>query len=137
MSERALSNRVHFLGWRRDVPRVVKMSDVCILPSIDPSESFGMVLAEAMALGKPCIGSNVGGIPEVIEDGATGLICEPTADGLAGAMGRMLESDDIRSAMGQAGRRRVESLFTLERQASEAADALWCAVADKTGNGAT
>ena len=137
VSERALSDRVHFLGWRRDVPRVVKMSDVCILPSVDPSESFGMVLAEAMALGKPCIGSNVGGIPEVIEDGATGLVCEPTADGLAWAMGRMLESDDIRSAMGQAGRRRVESLFTLDRQAAEVADALWCAVADKTGNGAT
>jgi glycosyltransferase involved in cell wall biosynthesis len=119
-----LKERVHFLGWRNDVPRVVKASDVCILPSVDHSESFGMVLAEAMAQSKPCIGSNMGGIPEVIEDGVTGMICEPNAKGLADAMARMVESDDIRRKMGEAGRRRVESVFSLRRQVDEVAEAL-------------
>jgi glycosyltransferase involved in cell wall biosynthesis len=127
--ELGLKERVHFLGWRSDVPRVVKASDVCILPSVDHSESFGMVLAEGMAVSKPCIGSNMGGIPEVIEDGVTGLICEPTAEGLAEAMARMLESDDIRTTMGEAGRRRVESVFTLRRQVAEVAEALRYAAA--------
>ena len=124
-----LKERVHFLGWRSDVPRVVKASDVCILPSVDHSESFGMVLAEAMAQSKPCIGSNMGGIPEVIEDEVTGIICEPNAEGLARAMTRMLESDDIRRKMGEAGRRRVESVFSLRRQVDEVAEALSYAAA--------
>jgi len=127
--ELGLRERVHFLGWRSDVPRVVKASDVCILPSVDHSESFGMVLAEGMAVSKPCIGSNMGGIPEVIEDGVTGLICEPTAEGLAEAMARMLESDDIRTTMGEAGRHRVESVFSLRRQVAEVAEALRYAAA--------
>ncbi len=128
-AELGLQERVHFLGWRTDVPCVVKASDVCILPSTDHSESFGMVLAEAMAQSKPCIGSNMGGIPEVIEDGVTGIVCEPTAVGLSAAMARMLESDDERKSMGEAGRRRVETLFSLPRQVAEVADAFRCAMA--------
>jgi glycosyltransferase involved in cell wall biosynthesis len=116
-----LQGRVHFLGWRTDVPRVLKQSDVCILPSRDHSESFGMVLAEAMALGKPCIGSNFGGVPEVIADNETGLVCEPTVEALAEAMARLAASPDVRATMGQAGRRRVEEMFSLDRQADEIA----------------
>lgn len=124
VADLGLKDRVHFLGWRQDVPAVVKASDVCILPSISHCESFGLVLIEAMAQGKPCIGSTFGGIPEVIEDGVTGLVCEPTVEKLAAAMTRMLESVDTRQSMGEAGRRRVESLFSLERQTGAVADAI-------------
>jgi len=132
VAELDLQERVHFLGWRKDVPCVVMASDVSILPSVDHSESFGMVLAEAMAQGKPCIGSTMGGVPEVIEDGVTGLVCEPTAEGLAAAMARLCESEDLRRSMGEAGRRRVEDLFSLPRQAEQVADAFRIAVAAKT-----
>ena len=129
--ELGLEGRVHFLGWRNDVPAVLAAADVCILPST--SESFGMVLAEAMALGKPCIGSDVGGIPEVVEDGVTGLICEPTGESLARTMRCMLESAERRRAMGEAGRQRVEELFSLPRQAEGFADAFRYAIAAARG----
>lgn len=116
-----LADRVHFLGWRKDVPSVVRQSDVAILPSIDHSESFGLVLAEAMALGKPCIGSTVGGIPEVIEDGTTGVVCDPDPTALSGAMRRLIESPELRGRMGRAGFDRVRELFGLERQVSRIA----------------
>ncbi len=108
---------------------MIKASDVCILPSIDHSESFGMVLAEAMAQSKACIGTNMGGVPEVIEDGVTGLVCEPTAEALSAAMARVLESTDLRQRMGAAGRQRVETLFSLPRQAEEVAEAFRAAIA--------
>ena len=129
VTELDLLDRVHFLGWRDDVPSIVKASDVCVLPSRDHSESFGMVLAEAMAQGKPCIGSNMGGIPEVIDDRVTGLVCEPTEESLAEAMTQMLESPHMRQSMGEAGRLRVESAFSLPRQVAEFADAFRCAAA--------
>ena len=121
---RGLRGRVHLLGWRHDVPHVMNAADVAILPSLYHSESFGMVLAEAMALGKPCIGSNRGGVPEVIEDGVTGIVCEPDVESLAAAFSQMAESEDRREAMGRAGRERVEKLFGLGRQVEEIARVL-------------
>ena len=122
-----LTNRVRFLGWRADVPRVIAAADVCILPSLH-SESFGLVLAEGMVLGKPCIGSNVGGVPEVIEDGVTGTVCQPTAESLAEAMKAMVESGSLRSALGEAGRQRVRKLFDVSRQADKVACLLRAAI---------
>ncbi|HUT59388.1 MAG TPA: glycosyltransferase [Phycisphaerae bacterium] len=119
VDEQGLAERVHFLGWREDVPRLMEAADVCILPSRYHHESFGMVLAEAMALGKPCIGSRRGGIPEVIEVGVTGLLCEPDTESLASAMRKMVESEVLRASMGAAGRRRVEEVFNLGRQSDE------------------
>ncbi|HUS92996.1 MAG TPA: glycosyltransferase [Phycisphaerae bacterium] len=78
-----------------------------------------MVLAEAMSLGRACIGSTRGGIPEVIEEGVTGLLCEPVPLELAGAMLRMVESGPLRAKMGEAGRRRAQSLFNVGRQVAE------------------
>jgi glycosyltransferase involved in cell wall biosynthesis len=124
VDELGLKDRVHFLGWRTDVPRVINRCDVCILPSLDHSESFGMVLTEAMALEKPCIGSDFGGVPEVIDDGVTGIVCKPTTQTLASAMRRLAESDELRAAMGQAGYRRAQEKFSVARQAAEIAHAL-------------
>jgi len=116
-TELGLQNRVCFLGWRKDVPHVLETADVCILPSL--SESFGLALVEAMALGKPCIGTNLGGVPEVIEDGVTGLICEPSPEPLARSMMRLAGSRQIRNTMGEAGLKRAERLFDLPRQTQE------------------
>jgi glycosyltransferase involved in cell wall biosynthesis len=83
-------------------------------------EAFGMVLAEAMAFEKPAVGSAIGGIPEVIEDGITGLLNAPqdTAQ-LARNLLRLLNDPDLRSQMGKAGRRVVEEKFQLEKIVAE------------------
>jgi glycosyltransferase involved in cell wall biosynthesis len=121
-----VAGRVSFLGWRDDVPAVLAAADVALLASEE--ESFGMSLVEAMALGKPCVGTAVGGVPEVIEHGVTGLVAEGDAAALAGALGALVGSPDARAAMGDAGRRRCERLFTVDRQARELAAALDVAI---------
>ncbi|QGH34773.1 N-acetyl-alpha-D-glucosaminyl L-malate synthase BshA [Gracilibacillus salitolerans] len=72
--ELQLDQVVHFLGKQKNIPSLLSIADIKLL--LSEKESFGLVLLEAMACGVPCIGSNVGGIPEVIEDGVTGFIEE-------------------------------------------------------------
>ncbi|MFD0586935.1 N-acetyl-alpha-D-glucosaminyl L-malate synthase BshA [Paenibacillus sp. GCM10027627] len=67
-----LQDRVHFLGKQEDVAQVISLADVLLLPS--EKESFGLVALEAMACGVPTIGSNAGGIPELITHGETGYL---------------------------------------------------------------
>ncbi|ABS26829.1 glycosyltransferase [Anaeromyxobacter sp. Fw109-5] len=117
-----VESRVHFLGWRNDAAHVISRADVAILPSVQ--ESFGMVLAEAMALGKPCVGAKVGGIPEVIEDGVTGRVVPADAAAFAAALDPLVSSAALRHAMGDAGAHRVARLFTLEAQADRLARVL-------------
>ena len=80
--ELRIAHRVIFTGRRDDVPAVTAALDVAVLPSY--REAQGLSILEAMALSRPVIASNVGGIPEMIEDGRTGLLVEPhDADALA------------------------------------------------------
>lgn len=68
-----LQDYVLFLGKQENLDELYSISDLMLLPS--EKESFGLVLLEAMACGVPCIGTNIGGIPEVIDDGRTGFVC--------------------------------------------------------------
>jgi glycosyltransferase involved in cell wall biosynthesis len=131
VSELRLGQRVTFLGWRSDVARVMAATDVIILPSGE--ESFGMALVEGMALGKPCIGTSRGGVPEVVADGLSGLIREPTPEAFADAMITLAHSSELRERMGQEASRRVAELFALPRQAAAIADVLDAARAWKQG----
>jgi glycosyltransferase involved in cell wall biosynthesis len=87
---------------------------VFVLPS--GQEGFGIVFLEAMRFGKPCIGGNAGGTPEVIDEGTTGLLV-PYADhgALASSLERLLADAELRRRMGEAGRRRVRERFTYPR----------------------
>jgi len=86
-------------------------ADVFVLPS--EYEAFGIVLLEAMACKVPCIGTRVGGVPEVIRDGTDGLLVEyKDVRGLARAMIRLLSDFEERHRMGEAGRERVRREFT-------------------------
>ncbi len=81
-----LSDSIHFLGLRNDITQIYRAMDVFVLPSID-SEGMPRVLLEAMAAGVRCIGTNVGGTPEVLCDKAFGYVVEPgDSNALAEAM---------------------------------------------------
>ena len=89
-------------------------ADILVNPSL--SESFGRSLIEAMSCCVPVVATRAGGMPDVVGDGKTGLLVESNdPDGLAGAILQLLSDDELRSSMGQAGRRRVLELFTWEK----------------------
>ncbi len=110
----SLVDRLEFLGHVDPVEPLVAMLDVLVLPS--HSEALGLVLLEAGALGVPVVATAVGGIPEVVEDGVSGILVPPASPSeLADAVMRLLREPAIARAMGEAGRARVEREFTLER----------------------
>jgi glycosyltransferase involved in cell wall biosynthesis len=112
-AERGLTAHVRFLGQRADVPALLALSSLAVLPSL--AESFGFAALEAMSLGRAVVASRSGGLPEVVADGETGLLADVgDAAGLAAAMTALLRDPARREAMGAAGRARA-ALFTSER----------------------
>jgi glycosyltransferase involved in cell wall biosynthesis len=108
-----VDEHVRFLGRRPDVPALLALADVAVLPSL--AESFGFAALEAMDLGVPVVASTTGGLPEVVSEGVTGLLA-PTGDAsaLAAAVVRVLKDRDLAAALGRAGRERSR-FFTAER----------------------
>ncbi len=101
-----LSDRVRFLGFVDDVQPVLDSLDLFVLPSL--CETLGYALLEAMATELPAVGSRVGGIPEVIAPGETGILVPPREPiRLAEGLRALLNDPDLRARMGGAGRRRV------------------------------
>jgi glycosyltransferase involved in cell wall biosynthesis len=101
-----------FLGFRADAPRLIPAFDVVAVPS--HVEPLGNATLEAMAAGVPVVGSQVGGIPEMVVDGVTGFLVPPrTPMVLAGRLAEMARSPELRAAHGAAARRRVERHFSL------------------------
>lgn len=104
---------VRFLGGVDDAAkwRLVAGADIVVVPS--RYESFGLVAVEAMMFGKPVVSTRVGGIPEVVQDGVTGLLVAPgDAEALAAALRRLCEDPALRERMGAAGRARYLERFT-------------------------
>ncbi len=106
---------IEWLGTRHDVPEVLRSLDVVIVPSVYP-ESFGRTVIEAQAVGIPVVASRVGALPDIIEEGATGLLVEPgNPTALAAAIERLLSDDVLRRHLSQTARVRVEQRFGLEQ----------------------
>ncbi len=106
--------KVIFTGRRDDVPAVVAALDLAVLPSY--REAQGITILEAMALGRPVVASNVGGIPEMIEDGRTGLLVPPHDPvALADAIVRLLTDHPYADILARAGHDLVHQRFCLER----------------------
>jgi glycosyltransferase involved in cell wall biosynthesis len=110
--ELGIREKVIFTGTRKDVERIYAAMDVFVLPSTC-EEAFGMVLIEAMAMGKPVIGTMVGGIPELISDGINGILIPPgDENALAEAILKYLTDRDFAARVAASGRQTVESQFT-------------------------
>jgi glycosyltransferase involved in cell wall biosynthesis len=93
-----------------DVPKYHNMLSVFV--SVSNSESFGVAIIEASSCGKPVVVSNVGGLPEVVEDGITGIVVPPRdPDMTAQAIERLVVDRNLRTQMGNAGRERVRRLY--------------------------
>jgi glycosyltransferase involved in cell wall biosynthesis len=108
-----LSHRVKLLGFREDIPSLMRAVDVVVHTSLAP-EPFGRVLVEAMLVERPVIAADEGGAREIVVDGVTGLLVSPgDPDRLAEALRRLLDDPPLRLTMGQRGRARAEQRFTL------------------------
>jgi glycosyltransferase involved in cell wall biosynthesis len=112
----ALEGRVHLAGRRADTKPFLAAAQVACLSS--SSEAQPMALLEAMAAGLPVVATRVGGIPEMVEDGVTGLLVEPgDAGALAQALAQALADPEWSRRAGDSGRRRVEQVFSIHARA--------------------
>lgn len=111
---KSLHEMVIFAGVRRDIERMYAAMDIFTLPSTC-EEAFGMVLIEAMAMGKPVIATRVGGIPEIVEHEVTGILIPPhDAPALADAVARYIENRQFAARVAAEGRKLVERNFSDE-----------------------
>ncbi len=116
--ELGISQNCIFLGARRDIAEILSILDLLVLPSL--SEGLSMALLESMASRCPAVASRVGGIPELIEDGKTGLLVEPENPlALAEAIRSLLQNKDKAKEISLNARRRVEKEFTVEEMAKK------------------
>ncbi len=111
--ERRTSARVRYLGLRNDVEALLPAADLILAPS-RWHEAFCLTVAEAAASGVPAVAARVGGVPEVVLDGKTGLLIEPgDRAALLESCVRLLTDEPLRAAMAAAARRRAETSFSL------------------------
>jgi glycosyltransferase involved in cell wall biosynthesis len=119
-----LSDSIRFLGYvadRDDKAKLFLEHSIFVQSGrLDPRsarvENFGIVFAEAGAFCQAVIGPRIGGVPEVIEEGVTGLLAEPdNVDSLVEVLSKLLSDPELVQTMGKRGRERVEALFRYER----------------------
>jgi glycosyltransferase involved in cell wall biosynthesis len=124
--ELGLGGRVHFLGWRADPLPLMADMDLFLMPS--HWEGFGLVLLEAMSQSRPIVGTRVSAIPEIVQDGVTGLLVPPhDPPALARAIEQVLTDRALAERLGGAGRQRLEDHFSPQQMIDQTA-ALYQAV---------
>lgn len=117
VSKLGLDENVQLLGWvdRQELIHLYHASDIFVLPAIAVKgdvEGFGIVLIEASAAGKPVVSTRLGGIPDAVEDGKSGVLVEAGAwDELASVIADLLSDEELRQNMGYFGRERAKTQF--------------------------
>jgi len=112
--ELGIADRTYFLGLRRDIPEALAAADCFVLSS--DWEGNPLSVMEAMAAGLPVIATRVGGIPELVDTGAQGILTPPgDADAISRAMALMAERRDLREAWGGAAKMRATATFDINR----------------------
>ncbi len=110
-----LAGRVHFLGFRDDVPQLMRAVDVVAHTSTAP-EPFGRVIVEGMLAGRPVVATKAGGALEVVEDGATGLLVPPDAPHVLGeALQQLLTCPDLAARLARDGRAAARRRFSMQQ----------------------
>ncbi len=105
-----ISNNLTLTGNRTDVHRMLDSFELTVMPS--RKETFGVAAIEAMARRKPVVASRIGGLPEVVRHGQTGLLVDLCPDEVSEAVSYLLSNDSEREQMGTLGRILVEEKFT-------------------------
>jgi glycosyltransferase involved in cell wall biosynthesis len=117
VSKLGISEQVDFLSVRNDVPELLSAADSVLMPSL--TEGFPRTAIEAMAAGKPVIATNVGGTPEAIIDGETGILVPARdSDALASAIVRLVGDSDLQARLGAAGRERAAQNYSVDKYVS-------------------
>jgi glycosyltransferase involved in cell wall biosynthesis len=118
VEERGIGEDVRFLGGRADVPALLYRADITVLPSLH--DTFPFVIMESQLLGTPVVATNVGGIPEMIENDKTGLL-GPAQDAayLYSALKRLIQNQAYARILADEARRRAERRWTAERMAQQ------------------
>ena len=115
-----LTEQIKFLGWQRAMGSIFSRWDIFAMPSL--TEGFPMAALEAMAHGLPVVATQVGGLPELVEDGRTGCLVPPSKpQALAGALRTLILDAKRRQEMGAAGRRRAREEFSVDRMVAQTA----------------
>jgi glycosyltransferase involved in cell wall biosynthesis len=116
-----IADRVHFVGYRRDVPEILAASDVLLLPS--EWEGMPNVVLEAMAAGKPVVATDVEGVREVLGPGAADQLVTPRRPEIfAARLLEILENPGFAANLGAANHERVKQAFSLDAMAQAYAD---------------
>jgi glycosyltransferase involved in cell wall biosynthesis len=130
--QKGLVDRAFFLDDQTDIPALLPALDLLVAPSL--WEGMPMVVLEAMAARLPVVATRVGGTPDVVADGETGLLVAPSdAMQLAQSIERLLVDPGLRQQMGRAGRARAEQNFSIEQNVAQT-QALYERLVRKTGN---
>lgn len=112
--ELGIADKVYFMGERTDVPEVLQVMDVFVLPSI--AEGISNTILEAMACGLPVVATRVGGNAELVDDGKSGVIFRAGDDtGLAATLFSYMDNRSLLEAHGLSARQRAKDLFSLSR----------------------
>jgi glycosyltransferase involved in cell wall biosynthesis len=118
--DKHLERHVFLAGWRADALEMTRAFDLFVMSSLH--EGMCTALADAMAAGRACVGTRVGGIPVVIVDGETGYVVPPRDhQAMAERLVFLLRHEAIRQRMGEAGRQRAHARFTVERMVADTA----------------
>lgn len=125
-----LAHRIHLLGFRTDIPNVLRGCDLFVLPT--HQEALGQSYIEAMAAGLPVIGTDVDGVPEVITHNVNGLLVPPHhIPALRAAIARLIDNPRLRAQLGVAGRLLTDASFTVDGMADETIDFYWRGICER------
>jgi glycosyltransferase involved in cell wall biosynthesis len=117
LEEIRLTERFHLVGFLADPAQI--MSEIDVLVHVAEGESFGRVVVEAMAAGRPVVGVRGGGVAEIVSDGETGLLADVNdPEGLAKHINTLLGDADLRERMGTRAKQRARSEYSIQRCAA-------------------
>ncbi len=134
IEEKGQTDIVQCTGFRRDIPEMLAAMDLFVFPS--HAEAFGLVVIEAMAMAKAIIASNSDGIPDIINDGITGLLVPPrSVEPLTRAIRRLRNDAGLRERLGRHARSRAQEYFTTDRMMKNLLQVYQNALAERSRHG--